>query len=122
MEKAKKWLYKELYKFQTGVKEVVEEKYMDIKEENGIYSVTQKVIYEIVRKEDEALIASLKADNIDDVKRMKLRESIDKALLKNAEPPIELMNKLSKNKGLANLIVGELFHLLMRDLQEDVKE
>lgn len=33
---------------------------MDIKEENGIYSVTQKVIYEIVRKEDEALINALK--------------------------------------------------------------
>lgn len=33
---------------------------MDIKEENGIYSVTQKVIYEIVRKEDEALIKALK--------------------------------------------------------------
>ena len=33
---------------------------MDIKEENGIYSVTQKVIYEIVKKEDEALINALK--------------------------------------------------------------
>lgn len=33
---------------------------MDIKEENGVYSVTQKVIYEIVSKEDEALINALK--------------------------------------------------------------
>lgn len=33
---------------------------MDIKEENGVYSVTQKVIYEIVSKEDEALINVLK--------------------------------------------------------------
>lgn len=33
---------------------------MDIKEENGVYSVTQKVIYEIVNKEDEALINVLK--------------------------------------------------------------
>jgi type I restriction enzyme R subunit len=99
-----------------------------VQEINDKYAVDlgddDKVLKEMYNtlKEDEALIASLKADNIDDVKRMKLRESIDKALLKNAEPPIELMNKLSKNKGLANLIVGELFHLLMRDLNEDVQD
>lgn len=33
---------------------------MEIKEENGVFSVTQKAIYEIVKKEDEALINTLK--------------------------------------------------------------
>lgn len=33
---------------------------MEIKEKNGVISVTQKVIYEIVKKEDEALINALK--------------------------------------------------------------
>lgn len=33
---------------------------MEIKEENGVLSVTQKAIYEIVKKEDEALINALK--------------------------------------------------------------
>lgn len=33
---------------------------MEIKEENGVLSVTQKAIYEIVKKEDEALINTLK--------------------------------------------------------------
>jgi len=67
-------------------------------------------------KADEGLMASLRANNIEDVKRMKLRESIDKALLKNAEPPIEFMNRLSKDKGLANYVVGQFFHLLMKDV------
>ena len=75
-----------------------------------------KEMYEAL-KADETLMASMRADNIEDVKRMKLRESIDKALLKNAEPPIEFMNRLSKNKGLANYVVGQFFHLLMKDLK-----
>jgi hypothetical protein len=41
------------------------------------------------------------------------------ALLKNAEPPIEFMNRLSKDKGLANYVVGQFFHLLMRDLKDN---
>jgi hypothetical protein len=41
------------------------------------------------------------------------------ALLKNAEPPIEFMNRLSKDKGLANYVVGQFFHLLMKDLKDD---
>jgi len=60
----------------------------------------------------------LRADNIEDVKRMKLRESIDHALLKNAEPPIGFMNRLSKDKGLANYVVGQFFHLLMKEVNE----
>ena len=74
-----------------------------------------KEMYEALRA-DETLMASMRADNIEDVKRMKLRESIDKALLKNAEPPIEFMNRLSKDKGLANYVVGQFFHLIMNDL------
>ena len=53
---------------------------------------------------------------------MKLRESIDKALLKNAEPPIEFMNRLSKDKGLANYVVGQFFHLLMKDLKDNTNK
>ena len=74
-----------------------------------------KEMYEALRA-DETLMASMRADNIEDVKRMKLRESIDKALLKNAEPPIEFMNRLSKDKGLANYVVGQFFNLIMKDL------
>lgn len=33
---------------------------MEIKEENGIYSIQQKLIYQIVKSEDEALIEALK--------------------------------------------------------------
>ena len=69
-------------------------------------------------KADVTLMASMRADNIEDVKRMKLRESIDKALLKNAEPPIEFMNRLSKDKGLANYVVGQFFDLITKDLNE----
>ena len=93
-----------------------------VKEINDKYAVNlgedDKVVKEMYLslKADEGLMASLRANNIEDVKRMKLRESIDKALLKNAEPPIEFMNRLSKDKGLANYVVGQFFHLLMKDL------
>jgi type I restriction enzyme R subunit len=100
-----------------------------VKEINDKYAVElgddDKVVKDMYEslKEDEGLLASLRADNIEDVKRMKLRESIDKALLKNAEPPIEFMNRLSKDKGLANYVVGQFFQLLMKDLnKETLKE
>lgn len=102
-------------------KEVLE---IIIKEINDKYAVSLgdddkvvKAMYDSLKK-DEGLMASLRADNIEDVKRMKLRESIDKALLKNAEPPIEFMNRLAKDKGLANYVVGQFFHLLMKDINE----
>jgi type I restriction enzyme R subunit len=94
-----------------------------VKEINDKYAVNlgedDKVVKEmyVSLKADEGLMASLRANNIEDVKRMKLRESIDKALLQNAEPPIEFMNRLSKDKGLANYMVGQFFHLLMKDLK-----
>ncbi|MDD2995761.1 MAG: DEAD/DEAH box helicase family protein [Paludibacter sp.] len=107
-------------------KEVLE---VIVKEINDKYAVElgddDKVVKEMYSslKKDEALMASLRANNIEDVKRMKLRESIDKALLKNAEPPIEFMNRLAKDKGLANYVVSQFFHLLMKDLNDEkIKE
>ena len=103
-------------------KEVLE---VIVKEINDKYAVElgddDKVVKEMYEalKADETLMASMRADNIEDVKRVKLRESIDKALLKNAEPPIEFMNRLSKDKGLANYVVGQFFHLLMKDLKDN---
>lgn len=96
-----------------------------VREINDKYAVDlgddDKVVKEMYAslKTDDALMASLRANNIEDVKRMKLRESIDKALLKNAEPPIEFMNRLSKDKGLANYVVSQFFHLLMKDLKDE---
>lgn len=99
-----------------------------IKEINDKYAVAlgdddkvAKEMYESLKK-DVSLMASLRADNIEDVKRMKLRESIDHALLKNAEPPIEFMNRLSKDKALANYVVSQFFNLLMKDVNESNTE
>lgn len=96
-----------------------------VKEINDKYAVelgeddkVVKAMYESLKK-DDALMASMRADNIEDVKRMKLRDSIDQALLKNAEPPIEFMNRLSKDKGLANYVVSQFFHLLMKDVKNE---
>lgn len=96
-----------------------------VKEINDKYAVElgndDKVVKEMYEslKKDNVLMASLRADNIEDVKRMKLRESINQALLKNADPPLEFMNRLSKDKGLANYVVGQFFHLLMKEVNED---
>lgn len=101
------------------VKEMLE---IIVKEINDKYAVElgddDKVVKETYNtlKLDEGLMASLRADNIEDVKRMKLRESIDKALLKNAEPPIEFMNRLANDRGLANYVVGKFYQLLMKDV------
>jgi len=95
-----------------------------VKEINDKYAIElgddDKVVQEMYRslKQDDSLMASLRADNIEDVKRMKLRESIDHALLKNAEPPIEFMNRLSNDKGLANYVVSQFYHLLMNDVNQ----
>ena len=40
----------------------------------------------------------------------------DNALLKNAEPPLEFMNKLSKDKGLENCLVSYFFQKLMNEI------
>lgn len=95
-----------------------------VKEINDKYAVklgdddkVVKEMYESLRK-DDTLMASLRADNIEDVKRMKLRDSIDHALLKNAEPPIEFMNRLSKDKALAKYVVSQFFDLLMKEVNE----
>jgi type I restriction enzyme R subunit len=110
---------------QDEPKEVLEQ---IVKEINEKYAVDlgqdDKVIKEMFETliQDDALMASMRANNIEDVKRMKLRESIDKALLKNAEPPIEFMNRLSKDKSLSNYLVSQMFSLLNNDLKEDSKE
>lgn len=100
-------------------KEVLEKIVQEINDKYAIdLGDDDKVVQEMFKtlKKDSALMASLRADNIEDVKRMKLRESIDSALLKNAEPPIEFMNRLSKDKSLSNYVVSQFFHLLMKDL------
>ena len=100
-------------------KEVLEKIVQEINDKYAIdLGDDDKVVQEMFEtlKKDSALMASLRADNIEDVKRMKLRESIDTALLKNAEPPIEFMNRLSKDKSLSNYVVSQFFHLLMKDL------
>ncbi len=95
-----------------------------VKEINDKYAIDlgedDKVVKEMYNslKQDMSLMASLRANNIEEVKRIKLRESIDKALLKNAEPPIKFMNKLSKDKGLANYLVSRFFNLLTDELNE----
>ena len=97
-----------------------------IKEINEKYSVglgdDDKVVKEVYKslKEDEGLLSTLRADNnTEDVKRMKLSESIEDALLKNAEPPIVFLNKLTHDKGFANHVVSKFFNLLMDELKDD---
>ncbi len=102
-------------------KEVLEKIVQEINDKYAIdLGDDDKVVQQMFEtlKKDSALMASLRADNIEDVKRMKLRESIDSTLLKNAEPPIEFMNRLSKDKSLANYVVSQFFHLLMKDVND----
>lgn len=85
----------------------------------GDLTENDKVIKDLMStlRQDESLMASMKADNVESVQRLKLRESIDRALLTNAEPPIEFLNRLAKDAGLANFLTSQLFQWLDAEIK-----
>jgi type I restriction enzyme R subunit len=95
------------------VKEINDKYAIDLGDDNKVADD----IYESLKR-DTPLMASLRADNIEDAKKMKLRESIDEALLKSADLPLEFMNRLSEDKSLADLVVSRFFDLLMKEINE----
>ena len=44
------------------------------------------------------------------LKKMKLEESIDTALVSNADDYLDFMNNIKTDKGLNNFFLGQMFH------------
>jgi type I restriction enzyme R subunit len=76
-----------------------------VKEINEKYAIdlgeADKVIKGLREKlmQDESLKKSFSADNVDQLKKLKLKESIDKAFLSNVDDYLGFMNKIEKDQG-----------------------
>lgn len=87
-----------------------------VKEINEKYAINlteaDKIINGIKEKliEDESLRASFKADNLDDIKKLKLKESIDQAFLSNVDDYLNFMSKMEEDPGLGRFFTSHLFH------------
>ncbi|HMZ95125.1 MAG TPA: DEAD/DEAH box helicase family protein [Chitinophagales bacterium] len=99
-----------------------------VKEINEKYAIdlgeADKVIKGLREKlmQDENLKKSFSADNVDQLKKLKLKESIDKAFLSNVDDYLGFMNKIEKDQGLSNFFMSQMFHWYNSELKQQSKE
>lgn len=99
-----------------------------VKEINEKYAIdlgeADKVIKGLREKlmQDESLKKSFSADNVDQLKKLKLKESIDKAFLSNVDDYLGFMNKIEKDQGLSNFFMSQMFHWYNSELKQQSKE
>lgn len=99
-----------------------------VKEINEKFAVdlgeADKVIKGLREKlmQDENLKKSFSADNIDQLKKLKLKESIDKAFLSNVDDYLGFMNKIDKDQGLGNFFMSQMFHWYNTELKQQSRE
>lgn len=107
---------------QLEPKEILE---VIVKEINERYSIdlneADKVIKGLRAKliNDESLKQSFKANNVDQLKKLKLQESIQKAFISNVDDYLGFMNKIEKDKGLSNFFMSQMFHWYNQELKEN---
>jgi type I restriction enzyme R subunit len=99
-----------------------------VKEINEQYAIdlgeADKVIKGLREKlmQDESLKKSFSADNVDQLKMLKLKESIDKAFLSNVDDYLNFMNKIEKDHGLSSFFMSQMFHWYNSELKQQSKE
>jgi type I restriction enzyme R subunit len=99
-----------------------------VKEINEKYAIdlgeADKVIKGLREKlmQDESLKKSFSADNVDQLKKLKLKESIDKAFLSNVDDYLGFMNKIEKDQGLSNFFMSQMFHWYNSELKQQSKD
>lgn len=99
-----------------------------VKEINEKFAVdlgeADKVIKGLREKlmQDESLKQSFSADNVDQLKKLKLKESIDKAFLSNVDDYLGFMNKIEKDQGLSNFFMSQMFHWYNSELKQKTKQ
>lgn len=106
-------------------KEVLE---IIVKEINEKFAIdlgeADKVIKGLREKlmQDESLKKSFEADNIDQLKKQKLQESITNAFLSNVDDYLGFMNKIDKDKGLGNFFVSQMFQWYNAELKQQTRD
>ncbi len=99
-----------------------------VKEINEKYAIdlgeADKVIKGLREKlmQDENLKKSFEADNIEQLKKLKLKESIDKAFLSNVDDYLVFMNKIDKDQGLGKFFMSQMFHWYNTELKQKARE
>lgn len=111
---------------ETEPKELLE---VIVQEINKQYAVdlneADKVLKGLREKlmQDESLKQSFAADNVEQLKRLKLKESIDKAFLSNVDDYLGFMNKIHADEGLSKFFMSQMFHWYTAELrQRSVKQ
>ena len=98
-----------------------------IKEINEKFAIdlgeADKVIKGLREKlmQDVGLKQSFSADNVDQLKKMKLKESIDKAFLANVDDYLGFMNKIEKDRGLSNFFMSQMFNWYNTEVKQVIK-
>ena len=87
-----------------------------VKEINEKYSINlteaDKIINGIKEKliENESLRASFKANNLDEIKRLKLKESIEAAFMANVDEYLGFMSKMEEDPGFGKFFNSHIYH------------
>lgn len=86
-----------------------------VKELNDLYEYPFEeadIVFRGLREKlvkNEGLVASFKADNTEDVKREKLKQSVNDALLENGEVFLSFMAKMDEDKSFGNFVLAQMF-------------
>ncbi len=87
-----------------------------VKEINEKYAINlteaDKIINGIKEKliENESLRASFKANNLDEIKRLKLKESIEDAFMANVDEYLSFMSKMEEDPGFGKFFTSHIYH------------
>lgn len=87
-----------------------------VNEINEKYAIDLKEVHKVIKglqeklTKDEGLMKSFRAKNIYDVKKLKLKESIDKAFLSNADDYLQFMNKIEEDKSFSSFFMSQMYH------------
>lgn len=98
------------------IKELNEKYAVDLKESDRVIKGLQESLMN-----DEGLKASFKANNIDEIKRLKLQESVNNAFLENVESNVNFMAKMEEDAGFGKFFMSHMFHWFKNVIEEEGK-
>jgi len=87
-----------------------------IQEINNKYAIDLKESDKVIKGlresllNDDSLRSSFQANNIDEIKRLKLQESINKAFLENIDSTVGFMTKMEEDPGFGKYFMSNMFH------------
>lgn len=99
------------------VKEINEKFAIDLGEaDKVIKGLREKLMQDVNLKK------SFEADNIDQLKKLKLKESINNAFLSNVDDYLAFMNKIDRDQGLGNFFMSQMFQWYNSELKQQSRD